>query len=1266
MENILNDSKFQRTLSQLAEQLGEEKTAVIEKATTYLKELYTVKKPMATVIGAQVAQYILSRGYQKNIDVNVAEIKQITKLARRHPIAYVMTHKTYIDMFVLGIVLIRHGLPLPHIFAGINMSFLGLGDLGRKTGVIFIRRSIKDNLIYKATLRHFIATQVDNKEHFMWAIEGTRSRTGKLVWPKMGILKYIMDAEMDSHQEVKYIPVSIVYDLIPDVKEMTKEARGKMKTPENLSWFLNYVQKMGDKFGRISLRFGEPLDVTQKPLVEDIVQKGVAKLETESKVSRFALSLVHQINQVTPVTTTSLVCISLLSKYALTKRAIESDLSALMKYIESYKPDALVDRGKAIGESTQVAINLLLKAKLIQQQGESVNAKYVINPDHYLSTTYYANMSVHHLYHHAFIELAFAKIIGLKPEERAFAFWTEIMSLRDLFKFEFFYSDKAEFSDEIEKNLNYLNGDWEQRISSADSDIMALLNEQSILVSPVVLNTYVEAYLVVGHTLLAWGTNRPFDEPAFMDECVHLGEEMQWQGHIQRMESVSKPFLQNGIRLAKNLDLIPTRKNDKRKKIDAFNKHLKNVADRIKLVQGITLAKPHDQLSVVPIERDIVPGSKTESITAEIFAGEGGAHIGAFFDLDRTLIKGFSAKEFFQSRLLSGKMTTREIVAQFAGVLVYAGGQGNFAGLAAMSAQGVKGVDEKVFLQVGEEVYQKYLASEIYPESRAMVAAHMEKGHTVAIISAATPYQVVPIARDLMIEHVMCTRMEVENGKFTGNIVEPACWGEGKSHAALELAKKHNLDLAKSYFYTDSIDDLPLLEIIGHPRPMNPDTKLTAIAFQNDWPIYRFSDDDRPGVSNMVRTGLALASLFPAILGGVATGSMNLSWKDGVNSMMSTVGDLVVTLAGIELVVKGNEHLWSHRPAVFILNHQSNADLFLAAKLIQKDATGIAKKELQNYPIIGQMLQAAGVIFIDRKNREKAIEAMKPAVDVLKNGTSIIIFPEGTRSYDYKLGAFKKGAFHMAMQAGVPLVPIVIKNAHDVMPRGSNLFRPTAVEVNVLPPISTKDWKVKDLNRHVAEVRNLFLAQLGQPLMKVEETGESILKTKFNEEVKKATEAKLKTEAKKPRKRKLKIIAKAKPKTKIVAKKVTKPKAQTPTKSKVKPVAKAKQKPKQVTKTKVRSKATVQVKAKAKPKVAVKKLSKPKVKSIAKAKPVTKTKPKVSVQAKPKAKVVAKAKSKTKVRVTKAKPKTKMQTKKKVAVKPKAKQKTTVKEKTKK
>ena len=323
-------------------------------------------------------------------------------------------------------------------------------------------------------------------------------------------------------------------------------------------------------------------------------------------------------------------------------------------------------------------------------------------------------------------------------------------------------------------------------------------------------------------------------------------------------------------------------------------------------------------------------------------------------------------------------------------------------------------------------------------------------------------------------------KMEVKNGRFTGNIIEPACWGEGKAHAAKELVKEFNLDLSKSFFYTDSAEDLPLLEIVGYPRPMNPDTKLSALAFKNDWPVYRFDDEQRTSIVNVARTVLAAGSLLPAILSGVTIGTLSMNWNEGINTMMAAVGDFVTKIAGTELVVKGKENLWSHRPAVFIFNHQSSMDMFIACKLIRKDARGIAKKELKKVPMLGQMLEASGTIFLDRSNREKAIEAMKPAVDVLKNGISIIIFPEGTRSKSYTLGKFKKGAFHIAMQAGVPIVPIILTNAIDAIPENSGFFKPAAIEVKVLNPIPTIDWKLKDLEQNIAWIRGMYLQELGQ------------------------------------------------------------------------------------------------------------------------------------------------------------------------------------------
>lgn len=1078
MKELLQNPQFQKTLADIAKQKKKTLQQVNREAKKYLKELYSKQNPVGNMVAVKGVELALSRAYDKAIDTNPQEIKQLTKLMRQHPIAFVVTHKTYLDTLALMVLLARYGLPLPYTFGGINLNFAVAGQLAKQSGVIFIRRSFKDNLVYKATLRHYISTLVDDKASFMWAIEGTRSRTGKLVWPQMGILKYIMEGEQTSKETVKYIPVSVVYDLIPDVLEMTAEGRGKQKKAENLTWMIDYIRKMGSKRGKISVRFGDPvepstvgmnaLEVAENP---DLLKKNIP---------RFAFELVRNINQITPVTTTSLLCITLLSKFSLNKRALETYAAALMEFVESHHPHALIDRGRPIGESVQNGLNLLTKEKLFLLQGEGQNAKYTIAKQHYLPNIYYANMAVHHFYHRSFIELALIHLIALEVENRELAFWQKIMDLRDLFKFEFFYSNRAKFTDEIEADLGYLNPEWRRIFFQKKTNLMTLLSQRKMLIAPVVLFNYIEAYQVVAQALLQWDTTQKFEEKAFAKFCFAIGEEMEWQGQIRRIEAVSKPFLQNGIRLAKHRDLIPSAANPKKEAITAFLHELTELSNYILILQKTTVeSTPIVTAESAPIERSIVPGSKTDGLTKPIREGEIGAHIGAFFDLDRTLISGYSATEFFRSRVLSGKMSPKEAIAQFLGVLVYTMGDKDFSGLISVSTMGLKGMEEQKFTDVGEEVYLKYLAHSIYTESRALVAAHLAQGHTVAIISAATPYQVNPIARDLGVEHVMCTRLEVKYGRFTGKMIEPTCWGDGKAFYAQQLADEYQLDLGKSFFYTDSIEDLPLLESVGNPRPMNPDSKLATLAFQRGWSVDHFGAKPKAGIASVVRTALSTGTIVPAVLSGLAKSAMTLSRTSGVNSMTAVFGDLATSMAGISLAVKGEEYL-ENRPAVFILNHQSSADMLIVAKLVRRDIVGVAKKELRNHPLIGPMLIAGGTIFLDRGNREKAIEALKPAADVLKKGKSIMIFPEGTRSKDYTLGAFKKGAFRIAMQAGVPLIPIVIKNAYDAMPKGAMVFRKAVVKITVLPPIPTMDWELEDLSERIDEIRNLFLEELGQ------------------------------------------------------------------------------------------------------------------------------------------------------------------------------------------
>jgi putative phosphoserine phosphatase/1-acylglycerol-3-phosphate O-acyltransferase len=465
-------------------------------------------------------------------------------------------------------------------------------------------------------------------------------------------------------------------------------------------------------------------------------------------------------------------------------------------------------------------------------------------------------------------------------------------------------------------------------------------------------------------------------------------------------------------------------------------------------------------------------------LTEEIRAGPRGPKVGAFFDLDQTLLAGFSATAFFRERLVSGRMGPREIAETLLGTLSFALGRTGFSGMMAATTAAYRGLAESFLEEVGQEVFEKHLATQIYPESRALVEAHREMGHTMAIISSATRYQAEPLARDMGIEHVVCTRLATRNGVFTGDVVHPTCYGEGKASAGRELARDRDLDLEQSYFYTDSHEDLPLLEIVGRPRPLNPNRRLAQIAKERQWLVRRFTSRGTPSAGDLVRTGLAYASLAPSVWVGALAGLVNGSYRETINVAGALWGDLGTSMAGIDLRVDGEEHLWSHRPAVFIFNHQSALDAVLMLKMLRRDVTGVGKQEIRRNPIFGPLFAAAGLVFVDRANSARAIEALAPAVEALREGRSLIVAPEGTRSITPRLGPFKKGAFHMAMQARVPVVPVVFRNVLDALPRDALVVRPATIEAVVLPPIDTADWTPEALDDEIARIRARYVELL--------------------------------------------------------------------------------------------------------------------------------------------------------------------------------------------
>ena len=249
---------------------------------------------------------------------------------------------------------------------------------------------------------------------------------------------------------------------------------------------------------------------------------------------------------------------------------------------------------------------------------------------------------------------------------------------------------------------------------------------------------------------------------------------------------------------------------------------------------------------------------------------EDGPQVGAFFDFDRTIISGFSALVFIREQFRQGMLSRSEFTEVLAAVANFGVGLTGFSGLMVSCAKFLKGMSTETYQDFAEEVYKKYLSRLIYAESRTLIEAHLAKGHTVAIVSSATGYQLEAAARELGIKHVLCSQFEVEDGLFTGEILRPLCYGEGKLVAAEGLAKECGIEFSKSCFYTDSDEDIELLDRVGYPRPVNPNSKLTSIAESRGWVVRHFNSRGRPTVLNLARTAMAYGTMLGSLASGLA------------------------------------------------------------------------------------------------------------------------------------------------------------------------------------------------------------------------------------------------------------------------------------------------------------------------------------------------------------------------------------------------------------
>lgn len=433
-------------------------------------------------------------------------------------------------------------------------------------------------------------------------------------------------------------------------------------------------------------------------------------------------------------------------------------------------------------------------------------------------------------------------------------------------------------------------------------------------------------------------------------------------------------------------------------------------------------------------------------VLEQIDSAPEGPETAAFFDFDGTIIDGFSVLAVLVDRGRRLDIAPAEVIRLLWAGIGAATGEGGFPNVLKAAVRELAGTPRAELDELGARLLQGTLGATLYPEAWCLVAAHHQRGHTVAVASSALPFQVEPLAEELGISNVLCTRFVERDGVMTGEVDGDILWGRGKAEAVRKFAAESGIDLAACFGYANGNEDIDFLSAVGRPRPINPSSGLATAAEERGWPVLRFEPRARPGLSSVVRTVAAYAGMASAVGAGVGIGLFNRSRSDAVNLTVTLGSETALGLAGIDVRISGEEHLWAQRPAVFIFNHQSWLDGLIVRRLLGRDVT---------------------------------VEAdVSRAVAQLAGGRSVAVAPEATRSPTPRVGGFDDGVFRMAMRAGLPVVPVVLRNAGQLLGRGRTFLRSGTLDVAVLPSIAVEDWAVKDLGRRVTEVRDLFVKTL--------------------------------------------------------------------------------------------------------------------------------------------------------------------------------------------
>ena len=494
-------------------------------------------------------------------------LERVREAARDASLVLLPSHKSHIDYLVLSDMLYGHAMMPPLIAAGDNLSFWPIGVLLRRGGAFFIKRSFHDDSLYPELVEAYIRKLIAEGFPIEFFLEGGRSRTGKALPPKYGLLSMVYDSAAKLRgTKVKLVPISIGYERIIEERSFVHELSGGDKQSENVGDLIKSSSVLRSKWGRLYVQFGEIIDFDE--FQEQSIRRVGERIShpdasptglKRSAVRALAHKIMYSINEVTVVTPAALVATALLShqKRGMTRTSLLTACQDLLLTLDV--ENARIAHQLRIGDeriredTIDEALRLFLDARLIVSHDTGPEAIYTIDSERRLALEYYQNTIIHFFVPRALISAAL-----LVNKEQ----WAQISRLNDrvqqlsrLFKHEFIYRTDATFNDIFQDTLQEMVRVGEIELRDETAQATEGVMRQRVERYALMLQTFFESYLLAlrGAEIVLDG---PIPKKDWYKRTLALGQQMYLAGEIERRESLSKLKLETALKALEDYRLI--------------------------------------------------------------------------------------------------------------------------------------------------------------------------------------------------------------------------------------------------------------------------------------------------------------------------------------------------------------------------------------------------------------------------------------------------------------------------------------------------------------------------------------------------------------------------------------------------------------------------------------------------------------------------------------------------------------------------------------